>query len=368
MFKERKIKQSVQRNWDYLVSHFTPEYIEQMEDPKEYVVGFTSSNKSFCYLVEAGTKELGDIRGATSSKFGLWYGTHGDDKEVKYRATKQHFNGDVDKAFSEIKKALAKLIRDAIQLKEFKDLKSLISGMFKYKIMYLYNPNIMLPSFVLEDLQHFEDCLGKKRASKSFEEAQKYLLDYKNKNFPHITNHEFMSYLYDTFGRYNVAQTKDINEEADNQLNKKVLKEKEPIEQYVTKPVEKATLKKGGEGGLYYPRDPKMAAIALRNAGHKCENNSQHECFIRRSINMPYTEVHHLIPLAYHYKFEKSLDIPENIISLCSNCHNEIHYGRDADVLIKKLFEERKDKLHQAGIDIEIEDLLEMYHKIGEHK
>ena len=38
-----------------------------MSDPKEYVVGFGNNNKAFCYLVEAGTKEIGDIRGATLS-------------------------------------------------------------------------------------------------------------------------------------------------------------------------------------------------------------------------------------------------------------------------------------------------------------
>jgi len=367
MSKNRKISERTRKNWDYLVTHFTPEYIESMTDPKEYVVGFGSGNKSFCYLVEAGTKELGDIRGATSSKFGLWYGTHGDDKEVKYRATKQHFGGDIDKAFNDIKVALAKLIREAKDLTEFRDLKSLIYGMFKYKIIYLYNPNVMLPSFVLEDLQHFEDCLGLKM-SKTFEKAQKELIAYRNQHFPQMDNHDYMSFLYTEFGRYNVSQTKEINEDADNQLNKKLLKEKEPTEEYVTKPVEKANLKKGGEGGLYYPRDPKMAAIALRNAGHKCEYNTSHECFIRRSTAIPYTEVHHLIPLAYHYKFEKSLDIPENIVSLCSNCHNEIHYGRDADKLIEQLFNERKDKLHAAGIDVTLDELLEMYHRIGEHK
>ena len=367
MNKNRKISDRTQKNWDYLVTHFTPEYIESMTDKKEYVVGYGSGNKSFCYLVEAGTKELGDIRGATSSKFGLWYGTHGEDKTIKYRATKQHFNGDVDKAFNDIKTALAKLIREAKGLTEFKDLKSILSGMFKYKIMYLYNPGIMLPSFVLEDLQHFEDCFGLP-ISKTFEKAQKSLINYRNQNLPHLNNHEYMSYLYSEFGRFNVSQTKEINEDADNQLNKKILKEKEPTEAYITKPVEKAKLKKGGEGGLYYPRDPKMAAIALRNANHKCENNRNHECFLRRANSMPYTEVHHLIPLAYHYKFEKSLDIPENIVSLCSNCHNEIHYGKDADLLITKLFNERKQKLHDAGVDITIEELIEMYHRIGEHK
>ena len=52
--------------------------------------------------------------------------------------------------------------------------------MFKYKIMFLYNSNIMLPSFVKEDLFHFEDKLGLKQ-SLTYEKAQKQLLEYKNK-------------------------------------------------------------------------------------------------------------------------------------------------------------------------------------------
>ena len=124
-------------------------------------------------------KELGDIRGVTSLKFCLWYGTNGKDKRAQYRAVKRApFYGDVDLAFIEIKKALAKLIREVQQLDEFEDLDSNIHGMFKYKIMYLYHPEIMFPSFVLEDLQYFERKL-KIPESKSYEEAQRKLLDYK---------------------------------------------------------------------------------------------------------------------------------------------------------------------------------------------
>ncbi len=361
----KKISKKTRENWDYLVKHFTPEYIETMTDKKEYVIGWGSANKSFCYLVEVGTKELGEIRGANSSKFGLWYGTHGADKEIKYRATKQHFNCDVDKAFEDIKIALAKLIRETKELTEFKNVKSLFTGMFKYKIMYLYNPNIVFPSFVLKDLQHFEECLVGKR-SNTFEKAQKTLIQYRENNFPQMDNHEFMTFLYSTYGKYNVIQK--LNEEADNRLNKKLLKSKEPVEIYITRPVDKVNLKKGEEGGLYYPRDIKMAAIALKNANYKCEANSNHKCFLKKSNGMPYTEVHHLIPLAYHYKFDKSLDIPENITSLCSNCHNEIHYGQDANKLITKLFNKREEKLRKAGIVVSLNELIEMYHRIGERK
>lgn len=38
-------------------------------------------------------------------------------------------------------------------------------------------------------------------------------------------------------------------------------------------------------------------------------------------------EPHHLIPLQYHEEFEWSLDVEANVVSLCSECHNQIHYG-----------------------------------------
>lgn len=70
-----------------------------------------------------------------------------------------------------------------------------------------------------------------------------------------------------------------------------------------------------------------------------------HPTFIRKKSDKKYTEPHHLIPMAFSDEFDVSLDVEENIVSLCSNCHNQIHYGKDADVLLRKLYEERKDEL-----------------------
>ena len=71
-------------------------------------------------------------------------------------------------------------------------------------------------------------------------------------------------------------------------------------------------------------------------------------------------EAHHLIPMS-QYEFFPNLDIPENIVCLCSNCHNEIHYGEKANDMIKKLFAKRQMHLKEMGIEIKIEDLLKMY-------
>ena len=59
--------------------------------------------------------------------------------------------------------------------------------------------------------------------------------------------------------------------------------------------------------------------------------------------------------------FENSLDVQANIISLCSNCHNQLHYGEEIEGLLKKLYEARKLELQAAGIEITFQELLSMY-------
>lgn len=110
-----------------------------------------------------------------------------------------------------------------------------------------------------------------------------------------------------------------------------------------------------------YPRDTNTALNALKIAEYKCEIDSEHPTFIRKKNNLPYTEPHHLIPMAYSDNFDFSLDVEENIVSLCSNCHNQIHYGKDVEVILQPLYEKRKDLLAKAGIYIAYAELLEMY-------
>ncbi len=375
--KDRTINQEVVNSWNYLLRTFTPEVFESMTfdiDLDKYVIGKGSQNRSFCYIVEVELKSLGDIRGANASKFGLWHDDiNNKEKHLnpQYRATKKNFDNDVEKAFNDIKASIAKLIRESQKLKKYKELDFILGDSFKHKIMYLYNREIMIPSFVLEDIQHFEDCLGLPK-SNSYEEGQNQLMSYMKSHHPRFTTHQFMNYLYRTYGRHNHYLKHE--RKLDDQLNEDVF-DSEPYDNYDIRPVDKAKLKKIKDGGFYYPRDPRMAATALKNAKYKCENDLTHDCFIRRNQDVGYTEVHHLIPLAYHNKFDKSLDVPENIVSLCSNCHNEIHYGKFADRLIRKLFNERKEKLMAAEIDkmsdgttLTIDKLLEMYSEIYKRK
>lgn len=110
-----------------------------------------------------------------------------------------------------------------------------------------------------------------------------------------------------------------------------------------------------------YPRKPKISANALAYARYLCEVDEKHPTFIRRKNNRSYTEPHHLVPMKYSKDFPVSLDVEANIVSLCSNCHNEIHYGKYYERLLEILYERRKDLLAQAGIYITLERLKGMY-------
>ncbi|MEF9961710.1 MAG: HNH endonuclease [Erysipelotrichaceae bacterium] len=100
---------------------------------------------------------------------------------------------------------------------------------------------------------------------------------------------------------------------------------------------------------------------ALSLAGFNCELDSQHKSFVRNVDKRNYTEGHHLIPIKAQSEFNYSLDVESNIVSLCPNCHRMIHYGKDNENIIRKLFDLREDRLILAGIKISYEDLLHYY-------
>lgn len=110
-------------------------------------------------------------------------------------------------------------------------------------------------------------------------------------------------------------------------------------------------------------RDPQRVADALAHAGFQCEFDNGDRTFLRKNGN-PYTEPHHLIPISKYRDFNYSVDVMENIVSLCSHCHNLLHYGRfkDKKPILEKLYNERKDALHACGLDLTLEQL-ESYYK-----
>ena len=119
------------------------------------------------------------------------------------------------------------------------------------------------------------------------------------------------------------------------------------------------------EGRKVYLRDPKVAVNAIKRAEYKCEVYAKHTSFIRKKDSKNYTESHHLIPMSFQDEFEYSLDVEENVISLCSTCHNCLHYGIDTERnrLLEKLYNQRKEFLKNVGLEITFEEL-KRYYKI----
>lgn len=112
-----------------------------------------------------------------------------------------------------------------------------------------------------------------------------------------------------------------------------------------------------------YLRDPQVAAYSKQQANYKCESDPLHETFISEISKQQYVEAHHLIPMKYQNMFEQSLDIPENIVALCPNCHRKIHYGNSEykNKIIEKLYNKRRKMLEENDIKITLEQLYEMY-------
>lgn len=186
---------------------------------------------------------------------------------------------------------------------------------------YLFKSNIEMLEIILEEL--------------SSEEKNKIKLD--------LTTEHLREDLAD------LELLEDINKEAlpespSNVTNKKEVQEPKTINQQ-----------------KYYPRDKRISKNALALADYKCEYDNTHPLFERKNQPIDYTEPHHLIPLSKQEDFSYSLDVEANIVSLCSHCHNKIHYGKDNQNIIEYLFNNRKKQLFDAGIPITLDDLLSYY-------
>lgn len=125
---------------------------------------------------------------------------------------------------------------------------------------------------------------------------------------------------------------------------------------------EQATTLSDTTGRIIPKRNPRKAVESLILANYKCEYNPEDRTFIRKNGN-GYTEPHHLIPISKYKDFDRSLDVKENIVSLCSHCHNLLHYGRfeDKKEILKKILDDRKDGLQDYGISITLEELSVYY-------
>jgi hypothetical protein len=165
----------------------------------DYVIGFQTP--TFCAHVEAKTRPWANIQGATSNKFGIYFGRTKNDPKKIYRFTRK-FGETADEAFSAVKAALLALVRlGAAPVLDFEKIDdNPLSQMFKAKILSLYFPDRFLNVCSAEHLEMLGSELGY-ADGRPISEYQHLLLEAKLSNA--ITrkwsNPKFMKFLYDVY-------------------------------------------------------------------------------------------------------------------------------------------------------------------------
>lgn len=113
----------------------------------------------------------------------------------------------------------------------------------------------------------------------------------------------------------------------------------------------------------FYPRNLNESILAKQKSNWLCEYDNKHQTFTSKNGRKPYMESHHLIPMAYQYLFEYTIDFADNIICLCPTCHRMVHSATN-DVkkeMILKFFKQRQILYPQYGIKVDIDALFNMY-------
>lgn len=320
----------------------------------DYVIG-KGNNTTFCYKLEYALTSLGEIRGATADKYWVYYDTN-----AKTYKTLKRFELNYSIAFDEVKKEILSIISNAKVNNLAQIEKSNLCATVRRKIAYIYNPNLLIPIYTESDLKHFLNCLDIS-TPKGFTNQQLKLLDWKNscgiKEIITCSLLQFSKFLYFVFGK----PSKISEQIADELLQEKICASSKLFSSKLPNNYKDKKTTVNVVGHAVYPRNPKISGCAINQSGFQCQYDCSHKSFISKRTGKKYLEPHHLIPLSNHNKYNISLDIPENIVVLCSDCHNCVHYGKDSKKILTKLYNDKIKELNSIGIKITLAELLKMY-------
>jgi len=167
----------------------------------EYVIGKGADNRSFCYRLEREMDNLGRILGATSFKFGVYFGHTKSDRSDRYRLAK-HWGANLDEAFASVKQAIMDLLQAATKGDLAAIAENRLSPLFKGKLLFLYHPNQFAPIYAGRHLKHFIAELDLAGSFAYCAEMQRVLMNYRA-SWPELVSQHpalYMRFLYDLFG------------------------------------------------------------------------------------------------------------------------------------------------------------------------
>lgn len=115
--------------------------------------------------------------------------------------------------------------------------------------------------------------------------------------------------------------------------------------------------------GKKYKTNPRISKTVLKKLGYKCQVDDTHTTFYTPK-EVLFIEAHHLIPMSFQEDFlPTNLDRKENIISLCPTCHRAVHLGNEdeKEERLKILFDIKQEELNDVGLEMDLENLLDLY-------
>ncbi|WP_027643073.1 hypothetical protein [Enterocloster clostridioformis] len=117
---------------------------------EDYAIGH-GDHLNFCYRIERELMRMGDIRGlAGSQKFGVWYSK----KAGEYQNTGK-YGGSPEEAWAAVKAEIISLVRAGAKEDYEAVRESMLSPLFRYKILAVYYPDQYITIFSDEHLSYF---------------------------------------------------------------------------------------------------------------------------------------------------------------------------------------------------------------------
>ena len=320
------------------------------------------SRESFCYWVETKLRGLGSMQGGTALKFGTYFGLL--KPNTSYR---RHWAGWTGESFETVRKAIIELY-DAGAVEDIETIQnSSLSPMFKGKLLSLYFPHRYLNIFASWHLHHFLNKLSIPHKHNDDPVMLRELLITYKQSIPKCAKMDAIDFGHELYGKYGNPSEDEVQNEPAEELYERALSQVinnsyKKVPDFIDVP-EEVPAQIETSFGRVYKIDPAKSRRAILNAGFVCEADENHESFMRRDEKNRYTEAHHLIPRSYQKIYRHSLDVVANIVSLCSNCHNCLHYGNkdEREAILARLYFLRKERLEEVGLKITLKELRELY-------
>lgn len=108
-----------------------------------------------------------------------------------------------------------------------------------------------------------------------------------------------------------------------------------------------------------------LTKLAKLKSNYKCDLEDTEMCkyFTAKSTNKNYLEIHHYIPREFANDFDDTIEVLENYVALCPNCHRKIHLAVDTERkhMINILYNKRQQALAKRNLNIDLKTIYSYY-------